>query len=79
MDTLSYIFRNIYTTFRYSRLAQALLIIVLLKVLIFYGFLKGYLYPKYLKPKWESDEHRSNQVIDDLTNKPKTYLYVGNY
>jgi hypothetical protein len=56
-------------------LAKTLLLIVLIKVLIFYGFLKGFLYPRYLKPKWESDEHRSNEVMKDLLNKPKTYIY----
>ncbi|HPF92904.1 MAG TPA: DUF4492 domain-containing protein [Tenuifilaceae bacterium] len=64
-------------TFRYSKLAKALLLIVLIKILIFYGFLKGFLYPRYLKPKWESDEHRSNEVMKDLLNKPKTYIYDG--
>jgi hypothetical protein len=67
--------KNIYRTFSQSRLAKSLLIIVLLKILIFYGFLKGFLYPRYLKPKWESEQHRSNQVMDDLLNKPKTSTY----
>jgi hypothetical protein len=66
---------NIYHTFRNSRLAKTLLIIVIIKVLIFYGFLKGFLYPRFLKPKWESDEHHSNDAMDNLLNKPKTYLY----
>lgn len=66
---------NAYAIFRNSRMARTLLIIVFIKFLIFYGFLKGYLYPRYLKPKWESKEQRSNQVIKDLTNKPKTYIY----
>jgi hypothetical protein len=60
-----------------SRLARILLLIVFLKILIFYGFLKGFLFPRYLKPKWESDEHRSNEVMKDLLNKPKTYTYDG--
>jgi hypothetical protein len=70
---------GMYTTFRDSRLAKTLLIIVLIKVLIFYGFLKGFLYPRFLKPKWESDEHRSNDVMNDLLNKPKTYIYDRSY
>jgi hypothetical protein len=72
---LGQIFENIYTTFKTSRLARVLLLIVLLKAIVFYGFLKGFLYPRYLKPKWESDEHRSKQVLEDLLNKPNTYFY----
>lgn len=69
------IFATILNTFRHSRLARILLLIFLIKFAIFYGFLKGFLYPRYLKPKWESDEQRSNQVLDNLLNKPKTYIY----
>lgn len=70
---------NTVTTFRKSKLAKALLIIVLIKILIFYGFLKGFLYPRYLKPKWDSKEHRSNEVMKDLLKKPKTFIYDGIY
>ena len=68
---------NTIAFFRNSKLAKALLLIVLIKILIFYGFLKGFLYPRYLKPKWDSNEHRSNDVMNDLLNKPKTYIYDG--
>lgn len=70
---------NTITTFRNSKLAQVLLIIVLIKIFIFYGLLKGFIYPRYLKPKWDSKEHRSNEVMKDLLNKPKTYTYDGIY
>jgi len=70
---------NTITTFRNSKLAQVLLIIVLIKIFIFYGLLKGFIYPRYLKPKWDSKEHRSNDVMKDLLNKPKTYTYDGIY
>ena len=69
------LFANIYDTFRRSQLARILLIIVLFKILIFYGFLKGFLYPRFLKPKWDSPEHRSNDVLNDILNKPNTYFY----
>ena len=70
---------NTIATFRKSKLAKALLIIVLIKILIFYGFLKEFLYPRFIKPKWDSKEHRSNDVMKDLLNKPKTYTYDGIY
>lgn len=58
-----------------SRLAKTLLIIVAIKFFIFYGVLKGFIFPRYLKPKWDSEEQRRDAVIDDLLQKPNTYLY----
>ncbi len=58
-----------------SRLAKLLLLIIFIKFLIFYGFLKGFLYPKYLKPHYESDQHRSEQVMKDLLNTEKQFIY----
>lgn len=58
-----------------SRLAKTLLIIVAIKFFIFYGVLKGFVYPRYLKPKWDSKEQRRDAVMDDLLKKPNTYLY----
>lgn len=58
-----------------SRLAKTLLIIIAVKLFIFYGVLKGFVFPRYLKPKWDSDEQRRDAVIDDLIKKPNTYLY----
>lgn len=77
--TIVQVATNTITTFRNSKLAKALLIIVLIKILVFYGLLKGFIYPRYLKPKWDSEEHRSNEVMKDLLNKPKTYTYDGIY
>lgn len=74
---ISQVVKSTIAFFRNSKLAKALLIIVLIKIFIFYGFLKGFLYPRYLKPKWDSKEHRSNEVMKDLLNKPKTYIYDG--
>jgi hypothetical protein len=73
------LFAYIFKAIKSSQLAKILLLIVFLKILIFYGFLKGFLFPRYLKPKWESDEHRSNEVMKDLLNKPKTFFYVRFY
>jgi len=64
-------FKSLYLPVKKSKLAKILLLIVFLKFLIFYGFLKGFLYPRYLKPKYESPEHRSEQVIQDLTKSTK--------
>jgi ATP/ADP translocase len=58
------IFVTIYNKLRSSKIARTLLIIVIIKFSIFYGFFKSYLFPVHLKPKWETEQHR----IDDVTN-----------
>jgi len=67
--------KSIYTAivgfFRSSRMARILLLIVLIKFAIFYGFLKGFLYPRYLKPKWQSEQHRIDAVTEDLLKQHK--------
>lgn len=60
-------FRDGYHAIRASRLAKILLLILLFKFILFYGFLKGFLFPRYLKAHYESDRHRTEQVIRDLT------------
>jgi len=72
LKTTAGIFSSGFELIRSSRLAKILLLIVFIKFMIFYGFLKGFLYPKYLKPHYESDAHRSEQVLDDLTTPHKT-------
>jgi F0F1-type ATP synthase membrane subunit b/b' len=65
----------IFSKIRSSSLTRTLLIILLIKFLFFYGFLKGFLYPRYLKPRYESAEHRSQQVTKDLLNNQKEQIY----
>lgn len=65
-------FTDAFRAVRASRLARILLLILLFKVIMFYGFLKGFLFPRYLKPRYESEEHRTEQVIQDLTRKTKS-------
>ncbi len=69
--TIGFIKETIIVQLRNSRLAKILLLIVFLKFLIFYGFLKGFLYPRYLKPKYESEQQRSEQVIEHITQSGK--------
>jgi hypothetical protein len=56
----------IYRKIAGSKLAKTLLLIIIIKFAVFYGFLKAYLYPVYLKPKYENAEHRSSTVLDKL-------------
>ncbi|TCO10557.1 DUF4492 domain-containing protein [Natronoflexus pectinivorans] len=59
-------FLYIYKKVKESSLAKILLLIIFLKFAMFYGFLKGYLYPTFLKPKYENEDHRSEEVIKKL-------------
>ena len=70
---------SILAIFRRSSLARILLFILLIKFLVFYGFLKGFLYPRYLKPHYDSDQHRSEQVMKDLLNTQKQFIYDRKY
>ncbi len=65
------IFKHIYDTFRKSRTARVLLIIVIIKLSIFYGFFKSYWFPVHLKPEWESEQHRIDDVTKKLLSTPK--------
>ncbi|MGI6320676.1 MAG: DUF4492 domain-containing protein [Bacteroidales bacterium] len=57
--------------FRQSKIFRSLLIIVIIKFAIFYLFLKAFLYPRYLKPKWDSEEQRIEAITNDLTKNQK--------
>ncbi len=68
------VFSHVLFIIKGSRLAQVLLLVIFIKFLIFYGFFKGYLAPK-LRPKYDSQEHRTEEVIKHITNpiKPTNY------
>ncbi len=73
---ISGFFADAFRQIRNSRLARILLLIILYKFLIFYVLLKGFLFPRYLKPHYESDQHRTEQVLEDLTkstSNPEQY------
>ncbi len=61
-------FQSIFQYFRNSKTARVLLLIVLIKFSIFYGLFKSFLFPRYFKPKWESEQHRIDDVTKDITN-----------
>ncbi len=65
------IFNSVYMFFYRSKTARVLLLIVLIKFFIFYGFFKSYLFPRHLKPKWDSEQHRIDYVINEIVNDTK--------
>jgi hypothetical protein len=76
---MRFFFFHIYSKIAGSRLVKTLLIIIIIKFAVFYGFLKGYLYPVHLKPKYENNEHRSEEVLKRLLNDTKSNFYVGKH
>jgi len=70
-EQVIYILKNIIQTFRHNKLAKKLLIVVIMKFLLFFGVLKGFIYPEFLKPKHESTEHRVESVTNQLINFKK--------
>lgn len=75
LNKLSKIFKKffigIFETFRQSKTARTLLLIVIIKFSIFYGFFKSYWFPNHLKPEWESEQHRIEDVTNSLIYKHK--------
>lgn len=67
MNSIAVLFVSGFQIIRSSRLAKILLLIVLIKFLFFFGFLKNFLYPRYLEPNYESEQQQSEEVIRDLT------------
>jgi len=65
------IFFSVYLYIKGSRLAKILIIIVIIKMLIFHGLFQGYLFPKYFKPKWDSEQHQIEDVVKHIVPKPK--------
>ena len=57
--------------FRSRKLGKTLLIIILVKMVIFFAVMKLLFFPNVLNTKFENDEQRSNYVIDNLTKPDK--------
>lgn len=64
-----YIINNIIYTFRHNKLAKKLLLIFLIKFILLFIVLKAFIYPNYLKPKYDSKEHRIESVTEQIINK----------
>jgi len=48
--------------------------IIIIKLIIMFGILKIFFFPNILKRNFNTDEERSNHVIEQLTN-PNTITY----
>jgi hypothetical protein len=65
------IFSAIYLFIKGSRLAKILLIIVIVKMLIFHGLFQSFLFPKYFKPKYDSEKQQIDDVVKHIVPEPK--------
>lgn len=62
------IFRFYYNGFRSMTWGRKLWGIILIKLFIMFAILRLFLFPDILKKNFESDEERSNYVLEQLTN-----------
>lgn len=65
------IYFSIYHYIKGSRLAKILIIIVIIKMLIFHGLFQGYLFPKYFKPKYDSEKQQIDDVVKHIVPEHK--------
>jgi len=64
------VFRFYYEGFSSMTVGKKLWIIILLKLFLMFGILKVFFFPDILESKFETDEERSDYVIEQLS-KPK--------
>ncbi len=50
---------------------KQLWIIIIVKLFIMFAILKVFFFPDFLKTNFETDQERSNHVIEELTNAGK--------
>ena len=64
---LGNIFDFYYQGFKNMTIGKKLWLIILIKLVIIFLILKVFFFPDFLKSRFESDEKRSNYVIEQLT------------
>ncbi|MFO7723148.1 MAG: DUF4492 domain-containing protein [Bacteroidales bacterium] len=69
-NVFSRVFHFYVDGFRRMTWGRSLWIIILVKLFVMFAILKLFFFPNFLKTNFESNEERSNYVIDELT-KPK--------
>jgi hypothetical protein len=69
-NLITRVFRFYYEGFAAMTVGKKLWIIILLKLFIMFGLLKVFFFPDILEEKFDTDEERSEYVIEQLS-KPK--------
>lgn len=62
------IFYFYYDGFRNMTVGKSLWLIILIKLFIMFAILKVFFFPNYLKTNFDTDEERSDHVIEQITN-----------
>ena len=68
MTILKKIFNFYYTGFKEMKVGKQLWLIILIKLFIMFAILKLFFFPNFLKSNFDSDQERSDYVIEQLTN-----------
>ncbi len=63
------VFQFYYQGFRAMTVGKKLWLIIIIKLVLIFLFLKLFFFPNFLKTKFDSDEERSNYVIEQLTKQ----------
>ncbi len=66
-QVLQNIFQFYYQGFKSMTLGKKLWAIILIKLIILFLFLRLFFFPNFLKSNFNTDEERSNHVIEQLT------------
>jgi len=75
------VFQFYYQGFRSMTVGKTLWTIIIIKLIIMFGILKIFFFPNILKRNFNTDEERSNHVIEQLTHvieqltNPNTITY----
>lgn len=62
------VFNFYYEGFRGMKLGRTLWLIILIKLFVMFVILKIFFFPNFLKTNFETDEERSNYVLEQLIN-----------
>lgn len=74
MSLIGRIFRFYYEGFRdMSWWGRRVWIIILIKLFIMFAILKVLFFPDFLKKKFDTDNQRSDYVLEQLTKSSETY------
>jgi len=70
-NLLQRIFRFYYDGFRSMTVGRALWIMIVIKLTIMFLILRIFFFPNFLKTNFETDEARSQYVLQELTRQRK--------
>lgn len=67
-NIFSRVFHFYYEGFKSMTIGKTLWAIILIKLFVMFVILKIFFFPNFLKTKFETDQERSDYVLEQLTN-----------